>query len=130
LHNADGLALVNNDNDGAMNDVDSSLDVNELGLIQKGTVSELPKDIASILGSVIVPHEIVQPETVSDTAEPADIVNSVDCYRIDVDNRVERGCQQIRYLLTRLSLLRTVMIKEISCKFFSNKYSVRQKFVP
>lgn len=110
MQNADGAVLVNN---GTVNDVDTSLaDVNELGSVQEDTPSELPKDNASIPGSVIVPRDIVQPETVPDIAEPFDVGNNVECYRIDVDNRVERERQQIRYLLTRLSLLRTGMIKE------------------
>jgi len=104
LHNADDSASVNNDNDDycILNDVDSLPDLNELclGLIHSRDIlfehfdlSELKEDTTIILGSVIVPWDIVQTESLSGIAEQ--VANNVNCCRIDVGNRVERGRRQV-----------------------------------
>jgi len=101
LCNADGSASVNNDNDDycIVNDVDSLPDLNELclDLIHSRDILfehfELSEGTTIILDSAIVPWDIVQTESLSGIAEQ--VVNNVNCCRIDVGNRVERGRRQV-----------------------------------
>jgi len=98
LRNADGSASVNNDYC-IVNDVDSLPDLNELclGLIHSRDILfehfELSEDTTIILGSVIVPWNIVQTKSLSGIAEQ--VVNNVNCSQIDIGNRVERGRRQV-----------------------------------